>query len=754
MSALVRRTSGAVSQVRLAVIAAVVVAVSAASTPVASADEAQPSKVLLVMTPALTWDRAHTQMPTLWLFAGRGAVASMSTRTAAEQADDAAGYLTVGAGRRAGSAAPATAGAATQTPTAGGGVRIEASNFAAQRDVNEDLRFGAVPGALGQALTDVDRLVVPVGNAGRTIEDVDHRAVALAAVGATGSTPGGAVGEDLLIADAAAPFGVRLDVERTVAATRRALESADVVVLELSDLARADAATGGDPAASAAWWANATGYSDALFAAALELIDPTRDLVMVASPTPPGDRPALGVFAAQGPGVPHGSARSATTRRDGFVTLVDLAPTVLDRLGVPIPATIGDTPMSFEASTTPVDNGLDSAIDVDAEARARDAATGPITVAMVLFVTAVAFAAMAVRRRSHGGAAVTALRWLCLLTLAYPVAAFLTGLWPGATAGTWFVLAVVVLCAGLIGAIALWASRSLDQWGPLVVSGLTVAVLTVDVLAGARLQLDTPFGYSPIVAGRFAGFGNLAFSFLSASVLIAATAATALAVRTGVAAGRRAVVAALWFGVAVIVVGAPALGSDVGGVIALVPAAVVFVLMTGTWRPRSLGSVLVGAGALLLTAAVLGTFALWDRSRPAGDRTHLGRLVDDAASGQLGVVLQRKLDANVTAFTSTPWSLVIPVLLVAVAALVWMPGGRRAALATERPELRAFAASFVTLAVLAWVANDSGVALPAAMLGLAVPYLAYLAVRRGDDVGAGDPGDPGDPGGSAVGEAT
>lgn len=735
-----RRVATAVGLLVVAVFASVVAQVSVAPIPWASAAEPPPSKVLLVMAPALTWDRVHTQMPTLWSFAGRGAVASMSTRTGADRADDPAGYLTVGAGRRAASADPATAGAATQrdataTDTTAidataGGALVTATNFAAQREVNDELRYGAVPGALGSALAAAGRVAVPVGNAGRTLDDVDHRAVALAAVELDGTAPGGAVGADLLVADAAAPFGVRLDVGRTVVATRRALDAADVVVLELSDLARADAAASSDPATAAAAWANATAHSDELVAEVLSLVDPARDLVIVASPTPPADRPALGVFAAQGPGVPHGSARSATTRRTGFVTLVDLAPTVLEQLGVDVPDTIGDTPVSFEPAPSPLDNGLERAIDTDAEARARDAATGPITVAMVLLVTIVALAAMWLRRRGRGGRPRSVVGAACLLTLAYPVAAFLTGLWPGATAGTWAVLAVVLSVAALVGAAGMAVSRSFDQRGPLLVGVVTVAALAVDVAAGARLQFDTPFGYSPIVAGRFAGFGNLAFSFFAASLLIAATAASAVAARSGTTERRRAVVAMLWFGAGVVVVGAPTLGSDVGGVIALVPAAVVFVLVSGSRRPRSRGAVVAGLGAGLLTVAVLGVFAWWDRARPVGDRTHLGRLVDDAASGQLGVVLQRKLDANITAFTSTPWSLVIPILLVAVATLVWLPGGRRVALATERPELRAFAASFVTLAVLAWVANDSGVALPAAMLGLAVPYLAFLALRR------------------------
>ena len=57
---------------------------------------------------------------------------------------------------------------------------------------------------------------------------------------------------------------------------------------------------------------------------------------------------------------------------------------------------------------------------------------------------------------------------------------------------------------------------------PVPLCGLSVVVLGVDILTGASLQLSTVFGYSPIVAGRFAGYGNQAFSILTISSLVVA----------------------------------------------------------------------------------------------------------------------------------------------------------------------------------------------------------------------------------------
>ena len=74
------------------------------------------------------------------------------------------------------------------------------------------------------------------------------------------------------------------------------------------------------------------------------------------------------------------------------------------------------------------------------------------------------------------------------------------------------------------------------------------------------------FGYSPTVAGRFAGLGNLGYAQLAAGAVLLAGL---LAYRIG---GRRgALVAIALLGVAIIVDGAPFFGSDVGGVLSMVP---------------------------------------------------------------------------------------------------------------------------------------------------------------------------------------
>jgi hypothetical protein len=249
----------------------------------------------------------------------------------------------------------------------------------------------------------------------------------------------------------------------------------------------------------------------------------------------------------------------------------------------------------------------------------------------------------------------------------------------------------------------------------LAVSAFTVGVIAVDLVLGARLQIETVFGYSPIVAGRFAGIGNIAFAVLSAAGLLTGTL---LVHRWG---GRRGLVAAgLLFAGIVILDGAPQLGSDVGGVIALVPGlGVTLVLLSGrrpSWK-------IVGVGLVGATLC-LAVFLAVDLSRPPESQTHLARLFEDVRSrgfGPLADTIRRKAEANLRVFRSSIWTFFVPPALAVLGWLLLRPRGRWRELASVYPKPRAGLAGGLVLAILAFAVNDSGIVIPAVILSFLVP---------------------------------
>jgi hypothetical protein len=248
-------------------------------------------------------------------------------------------------------------------------------------------------------------------------------------------------------------------------------------------------------------------------------------------------------------------------------------------------------------------------------------------------------------------------------------------------------------------------------------------VLAVDIVTGGHLQINTVFGYSPIIAGRFAGFGNQAFSFFA---ICAVVMITALWERVGgLDAPRWFIPLAIAFFLLVIVLdGYPAFGSDVGGVLAIVPTAAVLLLSFAGKRIRARTMALIGVG----TVAILCLFAAVDLSRPASERTHLGRFAGRVFDGDALEVLQRKLQANYSVLTSSFFSWVIPVALVYFGYLTWRPTHTTEELRRTHPGFRLLELGGLTLGVLAMLLNDSGVSMPAVMLAVALSYTTILAV--------------------------
>jgi hypothetical protein len=300
------------------------------------------------------------------------------------------------------------------------------------------------------------------------------------------------------------------------------------------------------------------------------------------------------------------------------VLLGDVAPTILGLAGIGRDRDM--TGSRFTVGTAkPLAARLDTLQESNDAALFRDRVRSPVTLgfaaalAMVLGATA-----WLLTRRRTGGRGRVALETLALALLCYLPVVFLARLFPlheGGLLPYWAFLVLSSMVAAVM--IRLATRRAVDA--ALIALGLIVVVLVLDVLTGARLQLSSAFGYSATIGIRVAGYGNIAYALLgTAAVLASVLLAHRVGGRRGALAGCAVMVVALLVDVA------PFWGSDVGGVLSLVPAfGVTALLLLGirirlTWR-----STAIAFGATLLALVAVTAF---DLSRPADARTHLGRL--------------------------------------------------------------------------------------------------------------------------------
>lgn len=456
----------------------------------------------------------------------------------------------------------------------------------------------------------------------------------------------------------------------------------------------------------------------------------------------------LRVLTAAGPGpgdttYATGLMTTRSTRQPGLVTLTDVTDLVLATLDVePIEPIVGSAP-----TVVPWPGSLQSLVDrlVELDERAQVIAriTFPINQALLLLLVVVysAFALVGVgrarRRRGQGLPSGTsagfwqALRAVSLVLASIPVGTYLANTipwWraadgPATGAATTIMLVTsVALAVGLV-AVALLLPWARATYRPVaIVSGTTVVVLAVDVMTGSHLQFASSLGLSPIAAGRFYGFGNVAFSVFAACSVFLAVALSA----RWVAAGRRVVASLIVFGFGVVVGlidGWPAFGADFGGMIALIVGFGLFALLIS---PRGLS--LRGVVLILLAGAafaVIVSFA--DYLRPEDSRTHLGDFVASVLGGDSSSTIGRKLAASINSFTFTALAPAIPVLYALFFWVVLRPGRFRATQLIEAyratPTLQAGLISGLVMAGLGAFVNDSGVIVTGTMLGVGLPLV-------------------------------
>ena len=439
------------------------------------------------------------------------------------------------------------------------------------------------------------------------------------------------------------------------------------------------------------------------------------DLLIAIERPPPAKNRALAIGIA-GRGF-DGNLTSGSTRLDGYVLSTDLAPTILARLGVGVPAQMSGQPIRSEGEVDPSSVvALGDRLAVISERR------GPVIgLSLLAWVLALGLAVAATR----GAAARSGVRVAGLAVVYLPSLLLLgAALEPGEVAEA----LLVMLGAPLLATLTLVAFRGYRALA--VASGLTVLVYAVDVVAGSPLTALSLLGPNPGLGVRFYGIGN-ELEALLAVLLVAGTGAalTGFASRLSPRGSAAAFLVAGVLGAFVFAAGR--FGADVGAAIVFPLGAAVAAAAIAARRRRA---------ALLVVAlpfAVLALLALVDLV--SGANAHLTRSVLDAGGlGDLGDVAQRRLQLSAHSF-SRPIVFVFLPLIVALAALAVVRRERLGVWLQGRPAMRAGLLGALAATAIGTLANDSG----ALLLEIGAAYLlvftgfAWSEAAAGRPVGAG-----------------
>jgi hypothetical protein len=408
------------------------------------------------------------------------------------------------------------------------------------------------------------------------------------------------------------------------------------------------------------------------------------DLLIAIERPPPAQNGALAIGIA-GKGF-DGNLTSDSTRLDGYVLSTDVAPTILERLGVDVPSQMSGQPIRSEGT---VDAG--AVVELGERLAVISERRGPVIgLSLFAWVVALGLAIAATR----GRAARSGVKLVGLAVVYLPLV-LLAGaaIEPEQT---------VEMLLAMLGA-PLLAAATLALLGGYralaAASALTVLAYAVDVIAGSPLTSLALLGPNPGLGVRFYGIGN-ELEALLAVLIVAGTGAglTGFAPRLP---PRRCAAAFLGIGIcAAFVFAAGRFGADVGAAIVFPVGAAVAAATIAARRRRTV---------LLVIAApfvVLGLSALIDLV--SGANAHFTRSVLDAGGlNDLADVAQRRLQLSAHSFTRPIVFVFLPLIAALVAFAILRRDSLRAWL-DGRPAMRAGLIGAVATTVVGTLANDSG----------------------------------------------
>lgn len=736
-----RLTIPAVSFGRLAACLSALLVIAGVGGVCNARGRAKPVFVLLVADGVCWQDISGALAPNLHRLINDGAVGLMSGRVAGRNVSEAA-YLSLGTGSRAvaeqsgaqigwcGAADDAAIEALAGRFTSRAGVHLGPLQvgcwaIVAMARENAAQPYPARPGALGDALRAAGRIAACAGNA--DLKGQPRRLIAMIAMDSRGIVPLGLVGAELLRAAPESAAGIRTDFARLSQAAGGLLERGDFIALDLGDTGRL---------AALADWLGDDAYRDER-RAALEAADAfvgrlaralagQKARIMIVVPSgvqrAAGLRDALTPVALWGKGVQPGLLVSPTTRTPGLIANMDIAPTVLEFLGVAIPPEM----MGRPARTTPRDE-FNKIRDVERFAQTQavieqmrvPAMRGLAGFMAVAVGLALALALLGERRPAW-------LSWLARLMILVPMA-FVPAAMLAANPAPRAIFDYVVI-AGIITAV-FWVLAALSigtaqrwHWAAFL-WGLAAALCVLDVALGGPWVRYSVFTYSVSQGARYYGLGNEAAGLALAGSI--GFAARLVELRPS---GFTRVAALLALLAVCAVILWPGLGANFGmGLAAAVGLAAATWLM---WPPDSRKRVLVSVATLAVLAVLLAI--VWDLARGGAAESHVGRAFHGGFAN-LVAVGARKMVRNWILLQHSPWTWTLSVCGIALFILYLVRPGRVNQILGETSGLAVVAAGCAAGAAAALAFNDSGV-IPAAFclfFAAACVLLEALSGERG-----------------------
>lgn len=445
-------------------------------------------------------------------------------------------------------------------------------------------------------------------------------------------------------------------------------------------------------------------------------------LYMIVTPTPApesGPREELTPILIFGDGFSKGLLTSATTRRRGVITLVDLAPTIANQFNSDIASPKGITGSLVRHIESNKDFGQLQSLNKYTVL--IDGLRPSLVFAFIaLQVAAFIFAGLVLWTGAYTDWLFKTARTLLVSVMVVPVSFFLVGLLVmKVETGPYLITLLATIVTLTTLSVLLFKDKLILI---LAISIATYLVIVFDILFGAKLNMNTVLGYSPIIAGRFYGIGNQAMSILLAVSLVLVASLRDIKRNDSIYMNTFQF---LLFTLTLVIVGLPDLGANTGGTITFLAA---FWAAYVYYKKKGLDimDALKAFGALIIFfIAAVGVDMLFS----AGSESHLTRMVSRLQEGgylDFYLTVKRKFLTNWRIFKYSSWSYLFMIIIGLFVMLRLRPVGGLNDLFKKYPAFLAATTGCLIGSFIGLVTNDSGISIPALILSYFLPVVFYL----------------------------
>ncbi|MEW9670313.1 hypothetical protein ABLT31_15850 [Ammoniphilus sp. 3BR4] len=590
-------------------------------------------------------------------------------------------------------------------------------------DNNRKQPYTIQPGLLGDQLQRYGIHTYVMGNSDRGQDKV--RFAPLLVTNSQGVVEAGDISDRVNRKNPQRVYGISTNYDYMLSQVQVQREKSPLMVLELGDLYRLYSAKGAMDETHFSLMKERileemNGFMKTLVESRSE-----EELILVLTPMVHSDAQAMksmmAPFIHVGPHKGEGILYTSTTRQAGVVANMDVTPTILQWLGIPIPQEVTGRAISVVQGNQSFWSDWEEIKHI--YSTRSTVLYGYVTFQVAVLILAAAFWFFARPGHSLFPVANGILRFLLLVITLSPFMFLILPLFPAIKEAKLTVIFLLVLGTALSASVIrlpfpwLFFFISLINWVPVLLDGIGWQ---------SALMKRSYLGYDPIIGARYYGIGNeymgvvIGSSILSLAMLLELTKKHMRIVKA---------IAMGVFSLYLVFFSLPGWGTNAGGALTAVAAySTSFVRLFDV----RLNARYIFWGLLSIVVALSSLFLI---NMMAADQmqSHIGRAMQKLVQGEWSEIfniVERKLAMNWKLIGVSSWSKVFITSLLVLGLLCYRPAGMIGRLSEKYPyAVRGFFGIIVG-AFTALVVNDSGIVAAATTIIYMVVPLLFLGLEE------------------------